>query len=195
MESLSARQGALTNLSLGLLSDNFRQMCSLNIASIEDITGSGLVCLAKNLRHLEFIDLSWAGGSCLQDEVTKAILHYCPRINEMILNGQALMTSKPFLSIISDYNKWSRCKALFFFKAKERAAKEVLQIADDGESSDDDYEEIHFPHRSTNFATNLQSLCLEYCDSNTETDMEDIVTVCRGSITVTDYYSCEVRPK
>ncbi|XP_062597415.1 uncharacterized protein LOC134258840 [Saccostrea cucullata] len=109
-------------------------------------------------------------------------------------DGQEINFIKIFIAI-SDYNKWSRCKALFFFKAKERAAKEVLQIDDEGESSDDEYEEIHFPHRSTTFATNLQSLCLEYCDSITDTDMEDIVTVCRGSISVIDYYSCEVRPK
>lgn len=63
MESFSARQGALTNLSLGLLSSNFRMLRSLNIASVEAISGSGLVSMMKSLHYLEFIDLSWAGGS------------------------------------------------------------------------------------------------------------------------------------
>ncbi|XP_056002186.1 uncharacterized protein LOC125662696 [Ostrea edulis] len=195
MESFSARQGALTNLSLGLLSSNFRMLRVLNIASVEAISGSGLVSMMKSLHYLEFIDLSWAGGSSLLDEVTEAILKYCPRINRMVLDGQALLTSKPFLPIISDCEKWNRCKALFVFKAKERAAKAVMCIEDEAESSDGEYEELYFPHRSTHFATNLQSLCLEYCDSITDTDMEDIVTVCRGSITVIDYYSCQVQPK
>lgn len=63
MESFSARYGALTNLSLGLLSSNFRMLRSLNIASVEAISGSGLVSMMKSLHYLEFIDLSWAGGS------------------------------------------------------------------------------------------------------------------------------------
>ena len=55
-------------------------------------------------------------------------------------------------------------------------------------------EDVRFPHRSTSFATSLQHLTLEYCDSITDLDMTDIVTVCRGSLAVIDYYSCDVTP-
>lgn len=34
-----------------------------------------------------------------------------------------------------------------------------------------------------------------YCDSITDSDMEDIVTVCRGSLAVIDYYSWAVKPR
>lgn len=61
--SFSVRQGTLSDLSLGLLCENFRQLRSLNIASVKSITGNGLISLAKSLRHLDFIDLSWASGS------------------------------------------------------------------------------------------------------------------------------------
>lgn len=61
--SFSVRQGTLSDLSLGLLCDNFRQLRSINIASVKSITGNGLISLAKSLRHLDFIDLSWASGS------------------------------------------------------------------------------------------------------------------------------------
>lgn len=58
-----------------------------------------------------------------------------------------------------------------------------------------EYEAVCFPHRSNTFATNLQHLILEYCDSITDSVMEDIVTVCRGSLTVIDYYSWAVKPR
>lgn len=61
--SFSVRQGTLSDLSLGLLCDNLRQLRSLNIASVKSISGNGLISLAKSLRHLDFIDLSWASGS------------------------------------------------------------------------------------------------------------------------------------
>lgn len=56
-----------------------------------------------------------------------------------------------------------------------------------------EYEAVCFPHRSTTFATNFQHRSLEYCDSITDSDMEDIVTVCRGSLTVIDYYKWVVK--
>nr|XP_034319047.1 uncharacterized protein LOC117687055 [Crassostrea gigas]XP_034319048.1 uncharacterized protein LOC117687055 [Crassostrea gigas] len=193
--SFSVRQGALSDLSLGLLCDNFRQLRSLNIASVKSITGNGLISLAKSLRHLDFIDLSWASGSSLQDDVIEAFLTHCPRLNRMELSGQSLLTSGPFLPIISDYQRWSKCKALFFLKTKERELGSKISADEETDSSDDEYEALCFPHRSTTFATNLQHLSLEYCDSITDSDMEDIVTVCRGSLTVIDYYSWAVKPR
>lgn len=193
--SFSVRQGALSDLSLGLLCDNFQQLRNVNLASVKSITGSGLVSLAKNIRHLDFIDLSWASGSSLQDDVIEAFLMHCPRLKHMELSGQSLLTSSPFLPIISDYQKWSKCKALFFLKTKERELEAKINAEEETDSSDDEYEALCFPHRSTMFATNLQHLSLEYCDSITDTDMEDIVTVCRGSLTVIDYYSWEVKPR
>nr|XP_022308484.1 uncharacterized protein LOC111114467 isoform X2 [Crassostrea virginica] len=68
MTSFGVRQGALSDLSLGLMCDNFRQLRSLDIASVKFITGSGLITLAKNLHHLESIDLSWTSNSCLEDD-------------------------------------------------------------------------------------------------------------------------------
>ncbi|XP_078330513.1 uncharacterized protein LOC111111767, partial [Crassostrea virginica] len=194
--SFGVRQGALSDLSLGLMCDNFRQLRSLDIASVKFITGSGLITLAKNLQHLESIDLSWTSNSCLEDDVILSFLTYCPQMNTMKLNGQARLTSKPFLPIISDYLKWCRCKALFFLKAKEREfdANQLPSADSEADSSDDEYEEVCFPHRSTTFATSLQHLTLEYCDSITDSDMTDIVTVCRGSLAVIDYYSCDVTP-
>lgn len=56
-------------------------------------------------------------------------------------------------------------------------------------------ESLCLPHSSTTCATNLQHLSPEYCDSITDTDMEDIVTVCRGSLTVIYYYSLAVKPR
>lgn len=37
----------------------------------------------------------------LQDDVIEAFLMHCPRLNRMELSGQSLLTSGPFLPIIS----------------------------------------------------------------------------------------------
>ena len=39
--------------------------------------------------------------SGLEDDVILSYLTYCPQMNTMKLNGQARLTSKPFLPIIS----------------------------------------------------------------------------------------------
>lgn len=56
-----------------------------------------------------------------------------------------------------------------------------------------EYEAACFPHRSTTFATNFQHRSLEYCDSIIDSDMEDIVAVCRGSLIIIDYYKWVVK--
>ena len=56
-------------------------------------------------------------------------------------------------------------------------------------------DDIQLPHRSSSYATSLRHLHLEYCDRLDDTVMEEIVAVCRGTLTVRDYYGDNVLPR
>ena len=51
------------------------------------------------------------------------------------------------------------------------------------------------PHRSRSYAPNLRVLDLEYSDLVEDELMMEIVSVCRGSLKIMDYYGQELRPR
>lgn len=84
LTSFSFREGALSDLSLEMLCDNFKQLRSVNLAGVKSITGSGLINLAKHLCHLDFIDLSWA--SCSSTNYVITCMHLSTKLNVIISN-------------------------------------------------------------------------------------------------------------
>ena len=51
------------------------------------------------------------------------------------------------------------------------------------------------PHRSTSYAPNLRVLDLEYSDLVEDEHMMEVVSVCRGSLKVIDYYGQELKAR
>ena len=58
-----------------------------------------------------------------------------------------------------------------------------------------EYEALMIPHRSRSYAPNLRVLDLEYSDLVEDELMMEIVSVCRGSLKIMDYYGQELRPR
>lgn len=84
LTSFSFREGALSDLSLEMLCDNFKQLRSVNLAGVESITGSGLINLAKHLCHLDFIDLSRA--SCSSKNYVITCMHLSTKLKVITFN-------------------------------------------------------------------------------------------------------------
>ncbi|KAJ8313411.1 hypothetical protein KUTeg_009039 [Tegillarca granosa] len=195
LKSLSLRHCSASDLTLRLMAENLQNLTFLNISGIDtfgdhSIDDSSVISLVGNLHNLQYVDLSWNSG--LMDSSIKALLSCCIQLKTAILSGLKRISSQPFLPIISDFDKWKKCRKLIKFKLKER---EVLQKSGDPQlSSDEEYEDLYMPHRSTVYAPNLRFLDLEYCDQVTDKDLAEIVAVCRGSLQIIDYYREDVCP-
>lgn len=190
LTKLSFRHCPATSLTLSLMAENLKQLQSLNICSVDSITDASVVYLVENLPLLQEIDIGWNSG--LSDVCVKALLRSCIYLKKAVLSGLKYLTSAPFLPIISDLQKFRRCQALLRFKLQER--KILEENAEDHYSSDEEYEELCVPHRSTTYAPSLQILELEYCDCVDDDHLAEIVAVCRGSLYIVDYFREAIKP-
>ncbi|CAC5357286.1 unnamed protein product [Mytilus coruscus] len=190
LKKLSFRHCPATPMTLALMAENFKQLQNLNICSVDSITDSSVVYLVENLPLLREIDISWNSG--LSDVCVKALLRSCIHLKKAVLSGIKFLTSAPFLPIISDLQKFRRCQALLRFKLQER--KILTENGDEHYSSDEEYEELCVPYRSTTYAPNLQILELEYCDCVDDNHLAEIVAVCRGSLFIVDYFREAIKP-
>ncbi|CAG2186128.1 unnamed protein product [Mytilus edulis] len=190
LKKLSFRHCPASTMTLALMAENFKQLQNLNICSVDSITDASMVYLAENLPLLQEIDASWNSG--LSDVSVKALLRSCIYLKKAVLSGIKFLTSAPYLPIISDLQKFRRCQALLRFKLQER--KMLTENGEEHYSSDEEYEELCVPYRSTTYAANLQILELEYCDCVDDNHLAEIVAVCRGSLHIVDYFSEAIKP-
>ncbi|XP_064645007.1 uncharacterized protein LOC135498609 [Lineus longissimus] len=185
LKKLELRQCAVTDKTLELLGSQCPLLEKLNLSNV-DITDDGVIRLAQRLSLLKNLDISW--NQALTDDSVDAILTNCPLMDSLCLVGLKRLTSKPFLPIIANFNQWQRCQALLHLKQRERE----LFNSEEHYSSDEEFEDLYVPHRSTSYSPNLTELNLDYCDQINDTHLGNIVAVCRGSLAISDYYGCSV---
>ena len=53
---------------------------------------------------------------------------------------------------------------------------------------------FYLPYRSLHYAPNLCKLGLSFSDKVNDTHLAEIVSVCRGSLAVEDYYAMPIKP-
>ncbi|XP_069113876.1 serine-rich adhesin for platelets-like [Argopecten irradians] len=191
LRKLSIRQLAANDHTLSLIASNFCFLTSINMSSVDGIGDDAVVTLVENVRTLEHVDFSWNLG--VTNRSISALLKNCQRLQKAELAGLKLITSEPFLPLISDLRQWRRCQALLRFKLHERAA---AAMADVGSSSDEEYTDIFMPHRSTVYGTDLAFLNLEFCDQVNDNHLAEISMVCRReSLVIYNYYGDIVKPE
>ncbi|CAH1801408.1 unnamed protein product [Owenia fusiformis] len=189
LEVLSLRKLPASKVTLFKMAKHCRYLSSLNLSGLRGIDDTAIVSLVSRLPQLEKVDISWNSG--VTDASINVLFSRCSKLEECILSGIKLITSKPLLHIIANYNKWFRCKKLLQLKLQERK----ILGEDEHYSSDEEFEDLFYPHRSTTYVPNLKKLQLEYCDKINDIHLAEIVAVCRGSLEIIDYYSEKVKPK
>ena len=53
---------------------------------------------------------------------------------------------------------------------------------------------FYLPYRSIHYAANLRKIDFSYSDQVSDIHLGEIVTVCRGTLEINDYYSLPVKP-
>ncbi|PIK46143.1 hypothetical protein BSL78_16991 [Apostichopus japonicus] len=191
LESFSVRQFQVNESTLRSFAENCPKMKYLDLSGVEEMTDSLLAEMMPRFRMLKVLDVSWTLN--LTNDGVAAILCSCPLLTDLNLAGLKRITEKPFLPIISDINRWRRCQALIKLKLREQKVRE--RTGQDPMSSDEEYEDLYVPVRSTSYAPLLQRLDLQFCDLVKDNILEEIVAVCCGSLEIIDYYGLEVCPK
>eukprot|EP00112_Aurelia_sp_Birch-Aquarium-sp1_P022087 Seg611.7 transcript_id=Seg611.7/GoldUCD/mRNA.D3Y31 product="SCF E3 ubiquitin ligase complex F-box protein grrA" protein_id=Seg611.7/GoldUCD/D3Y31 len=192
LQSLNLRQCETSIKTIEVLKDNGRNLTFLSLYSITDLTDSLAMQLLQNLKQLKYIDLSW--NSMLTDETMSVLMVSCSMLREAILAGLKRITSKAFVPIIAGLNAWrDRRSAIRFRLLKKKdegvvmttrnlVAQEVLDTA------------FYLPYRSLHYAANLRKINFSYSDQVSDIHLGEIVTVCRGTLEINDYYSLPVKP-
>ncbi|KAK3595456.1 hypothetical protein CHS0354_003448 [Potamilus streckersoni] len=190
LESLHLKKCPVTDLSVTLLAENCPRMKVLVISSVTDITDASVIYLSEHLHQLQELDISW--NLALTNESVSAILKNCPQLHTACMSGLKQITAEPFLPIITDLKRWRRCQSLLRFKLHEKKIFE--ENNESNYSSDEEFEELYLPHRSQVYTPNLRTLLLEYSDLVNDTQLSEIVAVCRGSLQIIDYYGEQMKP-
>ena len=55
--------------------------------------------------------------------------------------------------------------------------------------------EFYLPHRSFHYAPHLSKIDVSFSDRMDDTHLAEIVSVCRGTLKIDDYYSVPVNPR
>ncbi|KAL3885402.1 hypothetical protein ACJMK2_025465 [Sinanodonta woodiana] len=190
LKSLHLKKCPATDLSVTLLAENCPYMKVLVISSVSDITDASVIYLSEHLHQLHELDISW--NLALTNESVSAVLKNCPRLHTACMSGLKQITAEPFLPIITDLKRWRRCQSLLRFKLHEK--KILEENNEENYSSDEEFEELYLPHRSQVYTPNLRTLLLEYSDLVNDTQLSEIVAVCRGSLQIIDYYGEQMKP-
>ncbi|XP_041356528.1 uncharacterized protein LOC121373819 [Gigantopelta aegis] len=185
---LNLRHCPATDKTLDLLADNCNLLENIELSGVQDITDVAVVNLVSHLPLLQVIDISW--NFDLTDPSIVSLFLCCPLLRVAKLSGLKRLTSDAFTPIISDYSRWRKCQALFQFKNQERHLLD--EMGEQQYSSDEEYDALYLPHRSTVYAPSLQELELEYCNYIDDDKLQEIVGICHGSLTVIDYYCQKV---
>lgn len=190
LETLCIRQSDATVKTLQLISVNCSNLKYLDLSSVTCYDDQLLVVMSSCLKFLEKLDISW--NAALTDVSVSAVLRSCIFLSELLASGLRELSTAPFLPIISDLRKWRRCQALLRVKLYEKKLFE--ETGESQFSSDEEFEEIYLPHRSTCYAPALRFISLEYCDGLNDSHLSEIVAICRGTLKVQDYYGQNLEP-
>ncbi|XP_063953148.1 uncharacterized protein LOC129256321 isoform X2 [Lytechinus pictus] len=191
LTTLLLRQRTMRSETLQAFVYNCPHLKDVGLSSISCITGELMESLASRLKRLQRLDVSW--NFDLTNQAVSAILSSCPVLEELLLCGVRQITEKPFLSIIANYPKWKRCRLLIQLKMREQKLRRDTGFAQ--LSSDEEFEDLYVPHRSTSYAPSLQNLDLQYCDHVNDNRLQEIVAVCKGALNIINYYGEDIMPK
>ncbi|XP_077997065.1 uncharacterized protein LOC144450342 [Glandiceps talaboti] len=191
LESLSLRQCPATDDTLMTMADKCVHLSNLNLCGVEELSDTAVTVMVSRFHYLQKIDLSWNAN--LSNTSITMLLSACTLLETAILCGLKSITSKPFFPIIADLHKWRRCQALLKVKLRER--KVLKESGDPQLSSDEEFEDLFVPHRSTCYAAYLKYIDLEYCNQVNDDALAEVVAVCRGTLYVRDYYGQQLEPK
>eukprot|EP00057_Strongylocentrotus_purpuratus_P009689 XP_011664163.1 PREDICTED: uncharacterized protein LOC755050 [Strongylocentrotus purpuratus] len=191
LKTLLLRQRFMRSETLQAFADNCPNLEDVGLSSVSCIAGDLMESVAPRLKRLKILDVSW--NADLTNQSVSAILSSCPVLSELLLCGVKQITDKPFLSIIANYSKWKRCQILIQLKVREQKLRRDTGMAQ--LSSDEEFEDLYVPHRSTSYAPSLCDLNLSYCDHVKDNRLQEIVAVCRGTLNIVDYYGEDIAPK
>jgi len=189
LESLNLRQCEVSAQSVEMLTAFGGNISYLGLCSIQDLTDKLSRPLVQSLKNLTFIDLSW--NCLLTDETLSALMISCVMLRETVLAGLKRISSKPFLPIISGLSEW---------KAKRESIRRRLQKRSEINTRDIGAQEVldtafYLPYRSLHYAPNLWKIDLSFSDKVNDTHLAEIVSVCRGTLAIDDYYSMPIKPR
>ncbi|XP_022106600.1 uncharacterized protein LOC110987806 isoform X2 [Acanthaster planci] len=180
------------------------KITTLEISWCEEISDQGLAEIAKHCTALETLTLR----QCSMPANTLMSLAWnCTGLVFLNMSGvenltdgvaQAMMPNLRHLKNLdiswnSELAKWQRCKKLIKLKMTERTLLQrngVEQL-----SSDEEYEDLFSPVRSTCYAPCLRTLELQYCDRVSDDLLAELVAICLGALSIIDYYGMQIKPK
>ncbi|XP_033624603.1 uncharacterized protein LOC117288031 [Asterias rubens] len=191
LETLTLRQCPTTPSTLMSLAWNCQGLSTLNMSGVESLTDGVVQAMMPSLRLMKKLDMSW--NSELTDVAVSCVMSCCPLMVELFLMGLKRITEKPFMPLISELSRWQRCKKLIKLKMKERLLLNML--GDEHFSSDEEYEDLVAPKRSTSYTPCLRVLELQYCDRVNDDLLAELVAICMGTLSVVDYYGMQIKPK
>ncbi|XP_071941710.1 uncharacterized protein [Antedon mediterranea] len=191
LTDFAIRQCSTSKSTLIQLADNCPNLVALNVAAVDCLADDIIITMATRLCFLKRLDVSW--NSELTDVTVCCLLINCPLLDNLCLDGLKCITSKPFLPIIAELVRWRRCQALIKLKLKEQ--KLLKKLGEPHLSSDEEYEDLFVPTRSTTYALHLRYLSLQYCDLVNDRHLAEIVAICKGTLTIKDYYGEQIVPK
>ncbi|XP_033100869.1 uncharacterized protein LOC117104259 [Anneissia japonica] len=191
LTDFAIRQCTTSKSTLIQLAENCPNLKSLNVAAVDCLVDDVMITMTTRLSLLNTIDVSW--NSDLTDVAICSLFINCPLLHDVCLDGLKPITSKPFLPIIAELFRWRRCQALIKLKLKEQ--KLLKKIGEPQLSSDEEYEDLFIPTRSTTYALHLRYLSLQYCDLVNDRHLAEIVAICKGTLSIKDYYGEQIVPK
>lgn len=193
---LDLRQCEVTSTTLEAIVEYGTQLTSLSLCGVKGINYHASQNCIQNLsalQELTSIDLSW--NTFITDETLSLLLHHCVCLRTAILVGLKRISSQPFLPIITNHKSW--------YCLKDKICKRLQsQLGKDSRSRlknlarfiiiDKDF---YLPFRSLHYAADLRHLSLNYCDNVNDEKLSEIVTVCRGTLVIDDYYGEPIQQK
>ncbi|XP_072174296.1 uncharacterized protein [Diadema setosum] len=191
LQTLQLRQRAMCVDTLLAFAQNCPDLQHVGLSGISCVCDDVMETLGGRLRKLQTLDISWNSG--LTNHAVSVILSTCPLLTQLLLMGLKQITEKPFLPIIANYSKWRRCQVLIKLKLREQKLRKETGMPQ--LSSDEEFEDLYVPLRSTSYAPSLGHINLTFCDHVNDNRLQEIVAVCRGTLSITDYYGEDIVPK
>jgi len=163
----------------------------IGLCGIKGLNDTTCIPLFKSLPNLRVIDLSW--NSSLNDSALITLFESCKHLREVTIAGLKRISSKAFLPIIPNYQQWQevRCEIRNNLYRTVLGYKKRHKDVTDMENLDRSF---YLPFRSITYASELRKLTLGYCAKVNDTHLGELVAVCRGTLTIEDYYGEIIKP-
>ncbi|KAL4228968.1 hypothetical protein ACF0H5_012008 [Mactra antiquata] len=171
LKTLQLGKCQVSDMGLKLLSETCQDLTEITVQNgfameEEIISDEGIIAIATNLIHLTIVDISW--NLQITNVSVSIVMKNCCELEEAYLRGLKQITIEPFLPIIPDHKDVSNQKG--------------------------DYSYMRL-YRSTVYARNLRILSLEFCDLVDDGWLQKISNICRGSLSIDDYYGQNLLPE